>query len=321
MGAGSAPRKALCWGARAAHDTDNQVSAQEDAWVDGYLEHLQVERGLSPRTLAAYAADLARVRTQLDDAGHSLRDADGGAISGVLVQLSRQGLAARSQARLVSSLRGLFRHLHAERAIERDPMQLIASPKRAHKLPSLLQQREVLALLAAPERNTPRGLRDAAMLLTMYAAGLRVSELVGLRVADADLRGGFVTVLGKGGKRRLVPLDRSACSAIEAYRQQVRPLWARPTEPCLFLTSRRKPMTRQGFWKLIRAYGRAAGLSKRLTPHVLRHSFATHLLQGGADLRAVQAMLGHADISTTQIYTHVTGDHVRAMHERCHPRG
>jgi integrase/recombinase XerD len=297
------------------------VTAQEDAWVDGYLEHLQVERGLSPRTLAAYAADLARVRAELGNKGYTLHDADTGAISGVLVQLSQQGLAARSQARLVSSLRGLFRHLHAERAIERDPMQLIASPKRAHKLPSLLQLREVLALLAAPDRNTPRGLRDAAMLLTMYAAGLRVSELVGLPVADVDLRGGFVSVLGKGGKRRLVPLDRSACSAIEAYRQQVRPLWARPTEPRLFLTSRRKPMTRQGFWKLIRAYGRAAGIAKRLTPHVLRHSFATHLLQGGADLRAVQAMLGHADIGTTQIYTHVTGDHVRAMHERCHPRG
>jgi integrase/recombinase XerD len=200
-------------------------------------------------------------------------------------------------------------------------MTLIASPKRGHRLPSLLGQGDVMALLAAPERDTPRGLRDAAMLLTLYAAGLRVSELVGLRVADVDLRGGFVSVLGKGGKRRVVPLDGTACNAIELYRQQVRPLWARPTEPRLFLTSRRKPMTRQGFWKLIRAHGRAAGITKRLTPHVIRHSFATHLLQGGADLRAVQAMLGHADIGTTQIYTHVTGDHVRAMHARCHPRG
>jgi integrase/recombinase XerD len=297
------------------------VTAHEDAWVDGYLEHLQVERGLSPRTLAAYAADLARVRAELGEVGRSIGDADSGAISGVLVRLSRQGLAARSQARLVSSLRGLFRHLHAERAIASDPMTLIASPKRAHRLPSLLAERDVLALLAAPARETPRGLRDAAMLLTLYAAGLRVSELVGLAVADVDSRGGFVTVLGKGGKRRVVPLDGTACNAIEVYRQQVRPLWARPSEPRLFLTSRRKPMTRQGFWKLIRTYGRAAGITKRLSPHVLRHSFATHLLQGGADLRAVQAMLGHADIGTTQIYTHVTGDHVRAMHARCHPRG
>jgi integrase/recombinase XerD len=297
------------------------VTAQEDAWVDGYLEHLQVERGLSPRTLSAYASDLARVRAVLREAGRSLGDADAGAISGVLVRLSREGLAARSQARLVSSLRGLFRHLLAERAIAGDPMTLIASPKRAHRLPALLGHRDVLALLAAPDRDTPRGLRDAAMLLTLYAAGLRVSELVGLGVADVDLRGGFVSVLGKGGKRRVVPLDGTACVAIELYRQHVRPLWARPSEPRLFLTSRRKPMTRQGFWKLIRAHGRAAGIAKRLTPHVIRHSFATHLLQGGADLRAVQAMLGHADISTTQIYTHVTGDHVRAMHARCHPRG
>lgn len=296
------------------------MSAQDDAWVDGYLEHLQVERGLSVRTLAAYAADLARVRTELGD-GRALGEADTGAISGVLVQLSRQGLAARSQARLVSTLRGFFRHMLSERAIASDPMELISSPKRSQRLPSLLNQRDVMALLAAPDRDTPRGLRDAAMLLTLYAAGLRVSELVGLKLADVDLRGGFVTVLGKGGKRRVVPLDGTACNAIELYRQRVRPLWARPTEARLFLTARRKPMTRQGFWKLIRAYGRAAGIAKRLTPHVIRHSFATHLLQGGADLRAVQAMLGHADIGTTQIYTHVTGDHIRAMHARCHPRG
>ena len=297
------------------------MSAQEDAWVDGYLEHLQVERGLSPRTLAAYASDLARVRAELGEAGRTLRDADAGAISGVLVQLSRQGLAARSQARLVSSLRGLFRHLVAERAIAIDPMTLVSSPKRSRRLPSLLSQSDVMALLSAPDRDTPRGLRDAAMLLTLYAAGLRVSELVGMKLADVDVRGGFVTVLGKGGKRRVVPLDGTACNAIELYRQHVRPLWARPNEARLFLTALRKPMTRQGFWKLIRGYGRAAGIAKRLTPHVLRHSFATHLLQGGADLRAVQAMLGHADIATTQIYTHVTGDHVRAMHARCHPRG
>lgn len=296
------------------------MSTHEDAWVDGYLEHLQVERGLSPRTLAAYASDLARVRAELGRAGRTLGDADGGAISGVLVQLSRQGLAARSQARLVSSLRGLFRHLHAERAIASDPMTLISSPKRSRRLPSLLGHGEVMALLAAPERDTPRGLRDAAMLLTLYAAGLRVSELVGLKLSDVDLRGGFVTVLGKGGKRRVVPLDGTACNAIELYRQQVRPLWARPNEARLFLTALRKPMTRQGFWKLIRAYGRAAGIAKRLTPHVLRHSFATHLLQGGADLRAVQAMLGHADISTTQIYTHIHQQRLKSLYDRFHPR-
>ena len=159
------------------------------------------------------------------------------------------------------------------------------------------------------------------MLQVMYAAGLRVSELVGLRVSDLDLRAGYLTVLGKGRKRRLVPLGRPACAAALHYLGEVRGRWAAPNEVRMFLTERRSSMTRQGFWKIIKRYAAAAGIAKRMTPHMLRHSFATHLLQGGADLRAVQTLLGHADISTTQIYTHVTEGHLRAMHERCHPRG
>ena len=292
-----------------------------DAWVDQYLDHLRVERGLSRRTLAAYAADLRRVRGELALHGLDLDRADVGSLSGVLVQVARAGLSARSQARLLSSLRGLFAYLKQERLIPAVPTQLIASPRLARKLPSLLTRDEVLRLLHTPGEGTPRGVRDTAMLQVMYAAGLRVSELVELELRDLELRMGYLTVLGKGGKRRMVPLGRPACAALERYLREVRGAWARPNERRVFLTARHKSMTRQAFWKLIKRYAAAAGIRKRMTPHMLRHSFATHLLQGGADLRAVQTMLGHADISTTQIYTHVTGDHLRAMHARCHPRG
>jgi integrase/recombinase XerD len=292
-----------------------------DGWIDLYLDHLRVERGLCGRTLEAYASDLCRVLVLLQARGQDLASADAGGISAVLVQLSRAGLGARSQARLLSSVRGLFRHLREERLIDADPTELVLSPRVTRKLPSLLTRDETLALLHAPDLRSARGVRDAAMLHVMYAAGLRVSELVGLQVGDLDLRAGHLTVLGKGGKRRLVPLGRPACAALEHYLREVRGAWARPSERRVFLTARRNGLTRQAFWKLIKQYAAAAGIRKRMTPHMLRHSFATHLLQGGADLRAVQTMLGHADISTTQIYTHVTGDHLRAMHARCHPRG
>jgi len=253
--------------------------------------------------------------------GRSLSDADLGTISAVLAELARAGLSARSQARMLSSMRGLFRFLREERLVDANPMTLVLAPKVTRKLPSLLNLDEVMRLLGAPDTGTLRGVRDAAMLQVMYAAGLRVSELVSLELGALELRAGYLTVLGKGRKRRLVPLSVSACRVIEQYLKLVRGSWARPHEGALFLTSRKRPMTRQGFWKLIKQYALGVGISKTVTPHMLRHSFATHLLEGGADLRVVQVMLGHADISTTQIYTHVTGRHLRAMHARCHPRG
>jgi integrase/recombinase XerD len=292
-----------------------------DGWVDLYLDHLRIERGLSRRTLEAYSADLCRVLALLEADGQDLARADAAAITAVLVRLSRDGLGARSQARLLSSLRGLFRYLKEEGLTAVNPTQLVLSPRLTRRLPSLLTRDEVLRLLEAPDVKTARGTRDAAMLQVMYAAGLRVSELVGLEIGDLELRAGYLTVLGKGSKRRLVPLARPACAALDLYLAEARSAWAKPGERRVFLTARRKGMTRQAFWKLIKQYAAAAGIRKRMTPHMLRHSFATHLLQGGADLRAVQTMLGHADISTTQIYTHVTGDHLRAMHARCHPRG
>ncbi len=297
------------------------MSAADGGWVEAYIDHLRVERGLSERTLAAYGADLRRATSTLAESGVELTRADPGALSALLVRLSKEGLSPRSQARLLSSLRGLFRYLRDEGELPSSPTQLIASPRLGRKLPSLLTQDEVLRLLAAPDSSTPQGLRDHAMLHVMYAAGLRVSELVGLLMSDLDLRSGYLTVLGKGRKRRVVPIGRPACAALLRYLSEVRERWARPNERLVFLTPRRRGMTRQGFWKAIKRHAVVAGIAKRMTPHMLRHSFATHLLQGGADLRVVQTLLGHADIGTTQIYTHVTGDHLRAMHERCHPRG
>jgi integrase/recombinase XerD len=291
-----------------------------DAMLDAYLLHVQVERGLARASIAAYAADLQRVSAVLAEAGRSLADADGAAITTVLGALGKRGLHARSQARLISSLRGLYRFLVQERLVGRDPMQLVASPKRGRKLPRLLGASDVNTLLAAPDASTARGLRDVAMLYTMYAAGLRVSELCTLKLSDLELRGGYLTVLGKGSKRRVVPIGRSACVLIQRYLDEVRPAWAKPNDATLFVTHRRRGMTRQAFWWIVRHHAANAGITRPLTPHVLRHSFATHLLQGGADLRVVQALLGHSDIATTQIYTHVTGSEVQAMHERCHPR-
>ena len=296
------------------------VVQSADDMLDGYLLHVQVERGLARASIAAYAADLQRVRAVLAAAGRTFADADGAAVTNVLGVLGKRGLHARSQARLISSLRGLYRYLVQERLVARDPMQLVASPKRGRKLPRLLGADDMRALLAAPDTSTARGLRDAAMLYTMYAAGLRVSELCTLKLSDLELRGGYLTVLGKGGKRRVVPLSQSAGALIQRYLAEVRPKWAKPNEAVLFVSHRRRGMTRQAFWCVVRHHAVNAGITRPLTPHVLRHSFATHLLQGGADLRVVQALLGHSDIATTQIYTHVTGSEVQAMHERCHPR-
>ncbi len=292
-----------------------------DRWIDGYLDHLRVERGLGARTISAYACDLGQFVTLLGKRGHTVDGADLGAISAVLVELSGAGRSARSQARFLSSVRGLYKYLLQEGLLRASPMELVEAPRMGRKLPSLLSRDEVLRLLTAADVKEPRGLRDAAMIHTMYAAGLRVSELVELGLGDIDLRAGFVAAFGKGRKRRLVPLGELARDSLARYLSAVRGLWAKANEKRLFVTHRRAPMTRQGFWKLLKRYGRAAGITKNLTPHMLRHSFATHLLEGGADLRIVQTLLGHADISTTQIYTHVSADHLANMHQRYHPRG
>jgi integrase/recombinase XerD len=239
----------------------------------------------------------------------------------VLAALRDAGLSTRSQARFLSSLRGLYKHLVREELISNNPLDLLDSPKISRKLPSLLSGPEVLRLLAAPDVNDPRGMRDAAMLHTLYASGLRVSELVQLRLRDVDLRAGVLSAFGKGSKRRLVPIGAFAISAVEAYLGAVRGKWAKPRETRLFVTQRGTGMTRQAFWKNLKRYSVVAGIPRRVSPHMLRHSFATHMLEGGADLRVVQTLLGHTDISTTQVYTHVSVEHLRRLHQRFHPRG
>ena len=295
--------------------------ASFDVLADGYLDHLRVERGLARNTVEAYARDLARFGRHLEEERlpvHGLRPEE---ITRFLVRLSREGLSARSQARLLSAVRGLFRFALRERLLTEDPTARVDLPKLSRRLPSVLTEGDVSALLAAPDPATDRGLRDAAMIHVLYATGLRVSELVALRVEDVNFEAGYIVVLGKGGKRRVVPISEVALDLVRCYLEEGRPAHSVTTDGPLFLTSRRRPMTRQGFWKLLRSYALKAGLRERITPHVLRHSFATHLLENGAHLRAVQAMLGHADIATTQIYTHVTREHLIRMHRQHHPRG
>jgi integrase/recombinase XerD len=290
-------------------------------WVDDYLEHLRVERALSAATLEAYAHDLRELCTYLVERGADLGTAQLDELAGFLTTLSDRRLGARSQARYLSAVRGLYKYLLRTRLVARDPTELLDAPRKTRRLPTLLGTGEVLALLEAPDASTPTGIRDRAMLTLMYASGLRVSELVTLGLDDLRPADGLVRVMGKGEKQRLVPVSERAITAVDVYLRGVRGAWARPGERALFVTARGRGMTRQGFWKLLQRHAVNAGITKALSPHKLRHSFATHLLEGGADLRAVQTMLGHADISTTQVYTHVVADRLKSVHARYHPRG
>lgn len=289
-----------------------------DACVDLYLDHLRVERGLSENTRLAYARDLGRLLVDLAGQGvHRPDELELGVISRFLAHLSESGLSARSLARHLSTLRGFARFLVREGLLLRDPTVHAARPRIGRRLPRTLELDQVLRLVEAPDVTRPRGLRDRAMLGLAYASGLRASEVVGLSLGDLDLASGVLSVEGKGGKRRLVPIGERALEWLMAY------LAARPAAAtdAVFLSPRGRAFTRQGFWKLVDTYARGVGITGRVYPHRLRHSFATHLLEGGADLRSVQTLLGHADITTTEIYTHVTGDHLRAEYARTHPRG
>jgi integrase/recombinase XerD len=289
--------------------------------VDYYLQCIKVEKGLAKNTIQSYARDLTGFLDYLGDDQQDAAAVTRDDITGFLGHLTEMGLRQSSQARILSALRGFFRHLHGEKLIPAAPTDNVMAPKRGRPLPVVLSFEEVERLLAAPDIRTPAGFRDAAMLHTMYAAGLRVSELVTLEVRDLNLDAGFLQALGKGNKRRLVPLGDWAVALLGKYIAEIRPNAAPPTERVVFVSNRKKGMSRQRFWQLVTRYAEMAGIRKRISPHKLRHSFATHLLEGGADLRSVQAMLGHADISTTQIYTHVTTAHLAEVHRRHHPRG
>ncbi len=306
-----------------------------DLLIDRYLAHLTLERGLAQNTLESYAMDLSAFADFLEknkisaiDKGHSQNpEQDQGHVDTVvilswLVHMEKMGLTPRSRARHLIAVRGFYRFLVQERITAINPLTLIDIPKIGTSLPHFLSPDQVATLLEKPDRTTPRGLRNAAMLEILYGAGLRVSELIGLTTDQVDLVACFVRIFGKGSRERIVPFGSHARKRTQEWLE-----WGRPwllkdiSSRYLFVARAGKPMTRQGFWKLLKKLALEAGISTEVSPHTLRHSFATHLLEGGADLRSVQTMLGHTDIASTQIYTHVSKQYLVDMHKKYHPRG
>jgi len=287
--------------------------------VPAYCDHLAVERGLSPASVEAYRRDLESFCGWLEREG-ATQGPDREALRRYLRALRQRGLSSRSAARALSALRGFFAFGCASLGWTDDPTANLVSPRAGLSLPRAISEKEVDVLLDAPDVSTPLGLRDRAMLELLYASGLRVSEIVQLPRDRVDLQSGFLRVVGKGGKERLAPFGASAARWLREYLARARPGLDRRRSPALFLSTRGGPMTRQRFWQLIERYGRAARIRGRLTPHSLRHSFATHLLEHGADLRALQMMLGHSDIATTQVYTQVSRSRLRGVYDRFHPR-
>ena len=286
-----------------------------------FLDALWLESGLSANTLSAYRSDLAAYEDWLKKKGLDLKSAGRADLLGYLAANVRQGLSPRSSARRLSTLRRFYRYLLREGVIRDDPTADVRSPSLGRPLPKSITEASVEKLLAVPA-DTTLGRRDRAMLETMYASGLRVSELVTLSLNELDLTTGLVRVTGKGGRERIVPLGDEAAGRIRDYLDRARPeLLGEQMNSAVFITRRGKPMTRQAFWQLIKRYAALAGVDSELSPHSLRHAFATHLLNHGADLRSVQMLLGHADLSTTQIYTHVARARLQSLHSSHHPRG
>lgn len=294
----------------------------EEWCIEQFLDAMWVERGLSDLTLAAYRTDLIGFARWLAANDASLLDAGRDRVLGYLASRAQAGIRSRSTARLLSALRRFYRYQVREGRLAQDPTALVESPKAGRPLPAALSEQEVEALLAAPDSEAPIGLRDRAMLELLYAAGLRVSELVAMTLDRLNLRQGVVRTLGKGSKERLVPVGEEALVWLERYLSQSRPMLLKGRlSSDLFVTQRGEGMTRQAFWYRIKLYARQAGIGRALSPHTLRHSFATHLLNHGADLRALQLLLGHSDLSTTQIYTHVARQRLQELHGKHHPRG
>ena len=289
-------------------------------WLPIYLDYLTVEKGLAKNSLSSYATDLRKFGNYLADEGIEIAAVDRLSIVRYFQKLRSGGISARSVARALAAIRGMFRFLVAEKHLAADPTENLENPRVWTNLPKSIQGEEVDALLKAPDRSTPEGLRDAAMLELLYATGLRVSELIRVKIDDLVMDAGFLRTIGKGSKERIVPFGDAARDAIVAYSERGRAAFVKAPDAHLFLSTRGRPMSRQSFWMKIVRYARTAGIATRISPHVLRHSFATHLLENGADLRSVQMMLGHSDISTTQIYTHVSRARLQKMYERYHPR-
>ncbi len=299
-----------------------QVGESQQAVIEAFLDALWMERGLSDNTLVAYRTDLQGLGRCLAQRGSTLLDATREELLSYLAQRVNNGARARSTARLVSSLRRFYQYQVREGRLQADPSARIETPKLGRGLPKALTEHDVEALLNAPAVATPLGLRDRAMLEVLYACGLRVSELVGLPVSQVNLRQGVVRVLGKGAKERLVPMGEVAVEWIESYLAHSRAeLIKGQQSDALFVTQRGAGMTRQAFWQLVKRYARQADIKVDFSPHTLRHSFATHLLNHGADLRALQMLLGHSNLSTTQLYTQVARERLKSVHAAHHPRG
>ena len=293
---------------------------QTDDLADQFTHHLRVERGLATNTIESYSRDLVRFFEFLENKNIPPPSASQVDLMDYVSSLAGR-LSVRSIARNLSAVKMFYRFLVSDGKIEGNPARLLSAPKLPRRLPDVLSAEEVERLLSQPDASTGRGKRDRAMLELLYATGLRVSELVNLKITNVNLEAGYVRTVGKGSKERMVPIGAKALEALKEYLTQGRASFMKQrTSSYLFLNPRGKPLTRQGFWKTIKRYGLVAGIRKEITPHSLRHSFASHLLEHGADLRSVQIMLGHSDISTTQIYTHVTRERLKQIHEKHHPR-
>ena len=289
--------------------------------IEAYLDHLRVERRLAAHTLESYARDLSALAAYAAGAGRTVESLDRQALEAFVREQRGRGLAPRSVARAVAAVRGFYRFLVLDRRLDASPADDVRPPRAWPALPTFLSIEEVDTLIAQPDVTTTLGLRDRAMIELLYATGLRVSELVGVRLADLHLDEHYLTCIGKGNKERLVPIGEQATDWIRKYSAHARrELLDGRASPRLFLNARGGSLSRVGFWKILKQHARTASLPRTLSPHVLRHSFATHLLERGADLRAIQLMLGHADLSTTQIYTHVLESRLRTVYDRFHPR-
>jgi integrase/recombinase XerD len=289
---------------------------------DSFISYLAVVKGLSKNTLESYGRDVSKCVAYLEERGIvDIREVDYKVILDFLTHLRGQNLNARSVARILVSIKQFFKFLLAEKIIEKDPTFLIRTPKIRTSIPGVLSLDDVEKLLSAPDGKTPEGVRDLAMLEVLYATGIRVTELVSLQLNSVNFELGYLMVYGKGGKERIVPIGDKAIASLKEYMNISRPSLLKSRKSVyLFVTRRGGKMTRQGFWKLIKGYAGRTGIGKKISPHTLRHSFATHLLERGADLRTIQIMLGHSDISTTQIYTHIERERLKEIHRKYHPR-
>lgn len=290
--------------------------------IDGYLTYLRDVRRMSPNTLESYARDLSQLAAFAEKRERAVESLDRRDLEAFVRSLMTSGLSPRSVARSVACVRGFYKFITAEQKLAQNPADDLRSPRAWQTLPKFLSLEDVDRLLAQPDVSTPRGLRDKALIELLYATGLRVTELISLRAGDLHMDEGYLTCVGKGDKQRMVPMGHDAATWVTRYIRDGRPtLLKKRSSPWLFVNARDGgALSRIGFWKVLKEYGKKAGLSGDLSPHVLRHSFATHLLERGADLRMIQVMLGHADLSTTQIYTHVLEARLKAVYDRFHPR-